>query len=45
MVSKHNKIGDCDFGANVTASGTYRKLNSRKPKFGNQTLISQRNPL
>ncbi len=23
----------CGFGANVTAAGTYRKLNSKKPKF------------
>jgi hypothetical protein len=23
----------CGFGANVTAEGTYRKLNSKKPKF------------
>jgi hypothetical protein len=25
--------GDCGFGANVTATGTYRKIDNRKPKF------------
>ncbi len=43
IVTQDSKIGDCDFGANVTASGIYRKLNSRKPKFGSQSLISKRN--
>jgi hypothetical protein len=43
IVIQDSKIGDCDFGANVTASGWYRKLNSRKPKFGTKTLISRRN--
>ena len=28
-----SEAGDCDFGANVTASGTYSKINSKKPKF------------
>ncbi len=26
--------GGCGFGHNVTAGGTYRKVSSRKPKFG-----------
>lgn len=25
--------GACDFGANVTATGSYRKIDSKKPKF------------
>lgn len=25
--------GDCGFGLNVTAAGTYRKVNARKPDF------------
>lgn len=33
IVKQSDDLGDCDFGANVTATGTYRKLNSRKPKF------------
>jgi hypothetical protein len=33
-IVKHDyEAGDCDFGANVIASGTYRKVDSRKPKF------------
>lgn len=28
--------GGCGFGHNVTASGTYRKINSRKPKFDSE---------
>lgn len=43
IVTQDSKAGDCDFGANVTASGIYRKINSRKPKFGTQSLISRRN--
>jgi hypothetical protein len=43
VVNQDSKIGDCDFGANVTASGIYRKLNSRKPKFRSQSLVSRRN--
>ena len=43
IVTQDTKVGDCDFGANVIASGIYRKINSRKPKFGTQTLISRRN--
>jgi hypothetical protein len=42
-VIQDHKIGDCDFGANVTASGIYRKINSRKPKYGSRSLISRRN--
>jgi hypothetical protein len=41
IVTQNSKIGDCDFGVNVTASGTYRKLNSRKPKFSSQTMASK----
>ncbi|HXD33183.1 MAG TPA: hypothetical protein VN643_18820 [Pyrinomonadaceae bacterium] len=33
IVKQADDIGDCDFGANVIATGTYRKLDSRKPKF------------
>ena len=33
IVKQWDEIGDCDFGANVTATGTYRKVDSRKPKF------------
>jgi hypothetical protein len=33
VVKQADEAGDCDFGANVTASGTYRKVSSRKPKF------------
>jgi hypothetical protein len=33
IVTQSEEKGDCDFGAWVTASGNYRKLNSRKPKF------------
>ncbi|HEV7396978.1 MAG TPA: hypothetical protein VGN86_10745 [Pyrinomonadaceae bacterium] len=33
VVKQADEVGDCDFGANVTASGTYRKVSSRKPKF------------
>lgn len=33
VVDQNHATGDCDFGANVDASGFYRKLNSRKPKF------------
>ena len=41
-IIQDRKIGDCDFGVNVTATGTYRKLNNRKPRFGRPSLISQR---
>jgi hypothetical protein len=33
IVKQLYEIGDCDFGANVTATGTYRRTDSRKPKF------------
>lgn len=33
IVKQADELGDCDFGANVTATGTYRKVNHRKPKF------------
>jgi hypothetical protein len=33
IVTQPQELGDCDFGANVTATGSYRKLNSRRPKF------------
>jgi hypothetical protein len=33
VVTQAEDVGDCDFGANVNASGSYRKLNSRRPKF------------
>ncbi|MDX6614572.1 MAG: hypothetical protein QOD75_3758 [Blastocatellia bacterium] len=33
IVTQADAVGDCDFGANVTATGTYRKLNNRKPRF------------
>lgn len=32
-VTQDHEVGDCYFGANVSATGTYRKANSRKPKF------------
>lgn len=44
VITQDSKVGDCDFGVNVTASGIYRKLNSRPPKF-DQSLISRRNHL
>ena len=33
-ITQSEDIGDCGFGANVTATGWYRKVDSRKPKFG-----------
>jgi len=33
IVTQDQDAGDCYFGANVSASGTYRKVSSRKPKF------------
>ena len=33
IVKQFDEAGDCDFGANVTATGTYRKIDGRKPKF------------
>jgi len=35
QVKQVDEAGDCEFGANVSATGTYRKVNSRKPKFDN----------
>ena len=35
QVKQVDEAGDCEFGANVSATGTYRKVNSRKPKFEN----------
>jgi hypothetical protein len=32
-ISQSAGVGDCGFGANVTASGSYRKVDSKKPKF------------
>lgn len=26
-------VGDCEFGFNVTATGTYRRISSKKPRF------------
>jgi hypothetical protein len=28
--------GECGFGQNVTANGTYKKVSSEKPKFGEE---------
>jgi hypothetical protein len=33
IVKQADEVGDCDFGANVTATGIYRRVDSRKPKF------------
>jgi hypothetical protein len=33
IVTQADDVGDCYFGANVSATGTYRKLNSRRPRF------------
>ena len=32
-ITESDENGDCGFGANVTAAGTYRKINSKTPKF------------
>lgn len=32
-IVQSDEIGDCEFGFNVTASGSYRKISSRKPRF------------
>ena len=32
-ITQSEEAGDCGFGANVTATGSYRKVDSRKPKF------------
>jgi hypothetical protein len=31
-----NEIGECNFGRHVTSRGDYRKVSSRKPRFGAQ---------
>ncbi|HYY55778.1 MAG TPA: hypothetical protein VE842_00530 [Pyrinomonadaceae bacterium] len=33
IVRQSVPIGDCGFGLNVSADGTYKKRNSRRPKF------------
>jgi len=33
IVTQDADVGDCYFGANVSATGSYRKMNNRKPKF------------
>jgi hypothetical protein len=33
IVTQDAEVGDCYFGANVSATGSYRKMNNRKPKF------------
>jgi len=33
VVTEGEEIDDCGFGANVTAAGSYRKIDSKKPKF------------
>ncbi len=32
-VTQEGLGGECDFGHNVSANGTYRKVNGKKPKF------------
>ncbi len=32
-IIQSDEVGDCGFGANVTATGSYRKIDSRKPKL------------
>jgi|SRR5882672_7736856 len=32
-ITQSDEVGDCGFGANVTAAGSYRKIHSKKPKF------------
>jgi len=33
-VTQNGTDTDCGFGKNVTAAGTYKKVSSRRPKFG-----------
>ncbi|HWN07910.1 MAG TPA: hypothetical protein VNO50_01250 [Pyrinomonadaceae bacterium] len=33
IIKTDDVIDDCGFGANVAASGTYRKINSKSPRF------------
>ena len=37
-ITQSDEAGDCGFGANVTATGTYRKIDNKKPKFDFQGL-------
>jgi hypothetical protein len=32
-ISESDEVGDCGFGTNVTAAGSYRKIDTKKPKF------------
>ena len=32
-IVQSEEVGDCEFGFNVTASGTYRKIDSKNPRF------------
>lgn len=32
-ITQSEGFGDCGFGANVTATGTYRRVDNKKPKF------------
>jgi hypothetical protein len=32
-ISESDEVGDCGFGVNVTAAGSYRKTDTKKPKF------------
>lgn len=32
-VTQHGTDGECGFGHNVSADGTYRKISAKKPKF------------
>jgi hypothetical protein len=32
-ITESDENGDCGFGANVTAAGSYRKIDSKRPKF------------
>jgi hypothetical protein len=33
VITEGDETDDCGFGANVTAAGSYRKIDSKKPKF------------
>lgn len=33
IITQAEEVGDCDFGANVNASGVYRKVSSSRPSF------------
>ncbi|HEV7475986.1 MAG TPA: hypothetical protein VGN90_18160 [Pyrinomonadaceae bacterium] len=32
-ITQSEGVGDCGFGANVTATGSYRRVDSKKPRF------------